>query len=80
MRIGSQGKGEIPARGLLYAACDVRSRVTSSARHTHDDGSEPTHTYVSCVAKVIEAIDTGNYPHLINATRLAASTSPTHWV
>ena len=74
MRIGSQGKGEIPARGLLYAACDVQSWITPSARHTHDDGSEPTHTYASCVAKVIEAIDTGNYSHIINSTRRAGST------
>jgi len=65
MRIG-RGKGKYQQGACSYAACDVRSRVTSSARHTHDDGSEPTHAYVSCVAKVIEAIDTGNYPHLIN--------------
>lgn len=52
----------------------VRSRVTPSARHTHNDGSEPTHTYVSCVAKVIEATDTGNYSHTINPLRLAGST------
>ena len=74
MRIRSQGKGEIPARGLLYATCDVRSWITTPARHTHDDGSEPTHTYVSCVAKVIEATDTGNYSHTINSTRRAGST------
>ena len=74
MRIRSQGKGEIPARGLLYATCDVRSWITTPARHTHDDGSEPTHTYVSCVAKVIEATDTGNYSHIINPLRLAGST------
>ena len=74
MRIGSQGKGEIPARGLLYAVCDVRSWITPPARHTHDDGSEPTHTYVSCVAKVIEATDTGNYSQTINPLRLAGST------
>ena len=73
MRIGSQGKGEIPARGLLYAACRP-AKQASSARHTHDDGSEPTHTYVSCVAKVIEATDTGNYSQTINSTRRAGST------
>ena len=73
MRIGSQGKGEIPARGCMQPV-DLRSRVTSSARHTHDDGSEPTHTYVSCVAKVIEAIDTDNYSHTINSTKRAGST------
>ena len=74
MRIGSLGKGEIPAMGLLYAACEVRSWITPPARHTHDGGSEPTHTYVSCVAKVIEAADTDNYSHTINSTRRAGST------
>ena len=73
MRIGI-GKGRYQQGACSYAACDVRSRVTSSARHTHDDGSEPTHTYVSCVAKVIEATDTGNYSHTINFTRRAGST------
>jgi len=64
MRVGSQGKGDT-ARGLLV--CSLRrAKQSTSARHTHDDGSEPTHAHVSCVAKVIEAIDTDNYPHLIN--------------
>ena len=78
MRIGSQGRGDTSKGLARMQPASVRSRVTSSARHTHDDGSEPTHTYVSCVAKVIEAIDTGNYSHTINSTRRAASTPPTH--
>ena len=74
MRIGSQGRGDTSKGLARMQPASVRSRVTSSARHTHDDGSEPTHTYVSCVAKVIEAIDTGNYSHIINSTRRAGST------
>ena len=74
MRIGSQGRGATSKGLARMQPASVRSRVTSSARHTHDDGSEPTHTHVSCVAKVIEAIDTDNYPHLINSTRRAVST------
>lgn len=73
MRVG-RGKGRYQQGACSYAAYDVRSRVTPSAQHTHDDGSEPTHTHASCVAKVIEAIDTGNYSHTINSTRRAGST------
>lgn len=74
MRIGSQGRGDTSKGLARMQPASVRSRVTSSARHTHDDGSEPTHTYVSCVAKVIEATDTGNYSHIIHPLRLAGST------
>ena len=77
MRIGSQGKGRYLQGACCMQPVGLRSRVTSYARyarHTHDDGSEPTHTYVSCVAKVIEATDTGNYSNTINSTRRAGST------
>ena len=74
MRIGSRKRGRYQQGACCMQPVGLRSRVTSSARHTHDGGSEPTHTYVSCVAKVIEAIDTGNYSHIINSTRRAGST------
>ena len=75
MRIeGVRERGRYQQGACCMQPIGLRSRVTSSARHTHDDGSEPTHTYVSCVAKVIEAIDTGNYSHSINSTRRAGST------
>jgi len=43
MRIGSQGKGETPARGLLYAACDVRSWIIHTIISDSKDSQSNTH-------------------------------------